>query len=243
MKADTLAKHYEKLTAEERFKLRLHALARGDLADCQRLDRACSSVAFPQYADRVTASEVLTLCMLVDTMPKLAKLSMVGGMRLLVEHLEGAARDAGWQGYLDGYRAGWKAAGTRGEPPDVSEDDLDAASDRAYRHDGRFSEVLDQIAASLAASARMPRDALARFSGEVMGVPFDVLLGAWAKIALPPLAEHAEALDAAEPDAEELALMADVLRLAWRRNGLNEPHAEIDDALRERYEAAIAEGA
>ncbi len=62
-------------------------------------------------------------------------------------------------------------------------------------------------------------------------------------MALQTLAEHAEALDAAEPDAEELARMGDVLRLAWRRHGLNDPTAEIDEELRGRYEAAMGDGA
>jgi hypothetical protein len=236
-KADPLAKHYEKLTSDERFRLRLHALARGDMETCQRLDRTCSHVAFPMYADRITASEVLTLCLLVDILPKLSKLTMVGGMRLIVEYLEGATHDAGWLGYLDGYRAGWKAAGKRGEPPDVSDDELTEAGDRAYRNDGRFSEVLDQIAASLAASARMPRDAYARFGDEVMGVPFEVLLRAWGRPVLALLDEHGAALDAAEEDAEGYALMSDVLRLAWRRNGLNlSCDGEVGD-LRARFEA------
>ena len=74
-------------------------------------------------------------------------------------------------------------------------------------------------------------------------MPLDVLMGAWGATALDRLAEHAEALDAAEPAAEGLALMGDVLRLAWRRHGLNDPTAEVPDELRERFEAALRNGA
>jgi hypothetical protein len=45
-------------------------------------------------------------------------------------------------------------------------------------------------------------------------------------------------LDAAQPDAEGLELLGDVLRLAWRWHGLNDPAAEADDQLRTRIEAA-----
>ena len=77
---------------------------------------------------------------------------------------------------------------------------------------------------------------------DVLGEPLDVLVGAWGATALDRLAEHAEALDAAEPDAEELALMGEVLRLAWRRHGLNDTTAEVPDELRERCEAALGDG-
>ena len=49
--------------------------------------------------------------------------------------------------------------------------------------------------------------------------------------------------DAAEPDAEELARMGEVLRLAWRRHGRNAPTPEVPDELRERVEAALRDGA
>jgi len=38
--------------------------------------------------------------------------------------------------------------------------------------------AIDRLSATLAASARTPRDGLARFSHEELGVPLDVLLGA-----------------------------------------------------------------
>jgi hypothetical protein len=65
-----------------------------------------------------------------------------------------------------------------------------------------------------------------------LGVSLEDLLGAWARPALDELAEHQAALEAAEPDAEGLELLGDVLRLAWRRHGLNDPTAEVDDELR-----------
>ena len=71
-----------------------------------------------------------------------------------------------------------------------------------------------------------------------MGLSLDALLGAWGRTALDTLAEHADALDAAEPDAEGLELLMRVLGVAWRRHGLNDPTAEMDDDLRAAYEAA-----
>ncbi len=239
MRADGLAKLYDALSIEERFRLRIRALAGGDLADCQRLDRACPSHQYRKYCDRLEASDVLVLCTLTELLSLLAKLRMVGAIRPVVEFLEGAGRDAAWLAFLDGLAVGWKAAGKRGTPPDVSDDDLTAVADRRFPIGTRFSEALDTLAATFAGLARTPRDALAGFADAELGLTLDDLLGAWGRTALGTLAKHAEALDAAEPDAEGLALMGDVLRLAWRRHGLNDPTAEVPDELRERFEAMV----
>jgi hypothetical protein len=232
MKADAVARLYDTLTVDERFRLRLRAFARRDMADCDRLDRTCPRHQFNAYCARVEASDVLTLCTLTELLPKLAKLQMVDAFRPAMEFLEGAGEQAGWMGYLDGYAAGWRAAGGEGDPPHVSDEELTAASERAFRLGSRFSSLSDKVAADLSASTRNPRDALAAFAQDDLGLPLDVLLGAWAPHALAILAEHAEALDAAEPNAYELALSARLLNLAWCRHGLNDPTAEADDELR-----------
>jgi hypothetical protein len=238
MKSDGLSKFYDRLPVEERFRLRIRALARRDRADCERLDRACPSSQYRAYCDRLEASDVLTLCAMVELLPKLAKLRIVGAVRPLVAYLEAAAEDGAAIGYVDGFAAGWRAAGKRGDPPSVSDDELSAAAGRAYRLGARFSELLDGLAAELAGMARTPRDALAAFAGAELGLALEDLMGAWARPALDELAEHREALEAAEPEAEALALLGDVMRLAWRRQGLNDPAAEADDELRARMEAA-----
>ena len=106
MKAAGLAKLYDRLSVDELFRLRVRALARGDRADCERLDRACPGLQYGAYCARLEASEVLTLAAMIELLPKLAKLQMVGAMAPLVAHLEGAGADAAWTGYLDGYAAG-----------------------------------------------------------------------------------------------------------------------------------------
>jgi hypothetical protein len=239
MKGDGLAKLYDQLSLDELFRLRIRALARGDTTDCDRLDRAALGKGYSEYCARLEATDTLTLSVLAELLPKLAKLQMVGALAPIVELLEGAAEDAAWMAYLDGYTAGWKAAGKRGEPPDVSDDDLTAAASRAYRLDKRFSQTLNGLVSDLAGRARTPRDALAAFATEDLGVSLDDLMGAWAQPALDTLAEHADALDAAEADAQGVELLRDVLRVGWRRHGLRDPDAEIDAELRARVEEAL----
>ncbi len=140
VKADGLAKHYDKLSLDELFHLRIRALARGDKADCDWLDRACIGKGYGAYCARIEASDTLTLCVMVELLPWLAKLLMVDAVRPLVAALEGAAQDAGWIGYLDGYAAGWKAA-----------------SRRAYSRGTRYSDLLGRLAVELAGRAQTPR--------------------------------------------------------------------------------------
>jgi hypothetical protein len=238
MKGDGLSKLYDTLSLDELFRLRLAAMARGDRVDCDRLDRACTYGQAHDYRERLAAAELLTLCVLVELGQKLAKLEMLDAVRPLVELLEGAATDAAWMGYLDGYGAGWKAAGKRGEPPAVSDATLDEASGRAYGRGTRISGMLEHATVELAGMARTPRDGLAAFAEAELGVSLGDLLGAWAPGAVETLADHAEALDAAAPDAERMALFGEVLSRAWRRHGLHDATAELDDKLRARIEAA-----
>ena len=90
----------------------------------------------------------------------------------------------------------------------------------------------------LAEQARTPRDALADFCREELGLGIDDLLGAWAQPALAVLEEHRDALDAAEVDAPSREMLGRVLRVAWRRRGLNDPSAEIDEETRGALEGA-----
>jgi hypothetical protein len=237
------SKLYDTLSVDELFRLRVKAWARRDEIDCDRIDRAAMCRQYGAYRERLEASEVMTLCTLVELLPNLAKLDMLGALRPVVELLEGAATDAAWIGYLDGYRDGWKAAGKHGEPPDVSDATLDEANGRAYGRGTRISGMLERATVDLAGMARTPRDALSAFAEAELGVPLGDLLGAWAPGAVETLADHAEALDAAEPDPEGLSLLEQVLRLAWRKHGLNDPDAAVDEELRARIEGALRAGA
>ena len=58
MKGGGLSKLYDTLTIEERFRLRIRALARRDFVDCGRLDRACPDRQYRAYCARLDASDV-----------------------------------------------------------------------------------------------------------------------------------------------------------------------------------------
>ena len=211
MNSDGLTKLYDTLTADERFRLRIRAIARGDTANVDRLDRACPRKSYEAldsaYTDRLDASDTLTLCVLVEVLPKLSQLRMLSAVRQMLPSLVARATDAASMAYISGHqsgiRAAWSAAGKRGAPPElpVEDDEVDAAIGDPDDLVATLARVLDGVAEKLAAEARTPRDALADFCREELGLSVEDLLGAWAQPALAVLEEHRDALDAAEVDA------------------------------------------
>ena len=235
MKGDGLSKLYDTLRIDEQVRLRLAAWARRDRLDCDRLDRACPTIQYDDYCALLEWSDVLVLSTLAELLPLLAKLQMTAAFRPAMEYVAEAADEGAGFGYFKGYAAGWKAAGKRGDPPEIDDEALPRAPESIRR---LLTGVADELVQTFATKARTSRDALAAFAQAELGMPLSDLLGAWATPAVVILAMHAEALDAAEPDPEALALYGDVLRLGWRRHGLRDRTAEPDDELRERVEVA-----
>ena len=83
MKKDGLAKFYDRLTPEERFKLFIEAIARGDETECRNLVKSCPRVVYEMndmaYEDLVRASEKITTLVCLDLAPRLIKLRMFAG--------------------------------------------------------------------------------------------------------------------------------------------------------------------
>jgi hypothetical protein len=73
MKKDDLAKFYEYLTPEERFRLFIEAMAREDAGECRNLDNSCPREVYEMndlaYQDRVKASEEIALLACLDLAP------------------------------------------------------------------------------------------------------------------------------------------------------------------------------
>ena len=65
MRRDGLAKLYDRLTPEERFRLYIEAIARGDEEEWRNLEKSCPRLVYEMndraYEDRVRASEEITV--------------------------------------------------------------------------------------------------------------------------------------------------------------------------------------
>jgi hypothetical protein len=236
-------KLYDRLTPEERFRLAVEAIARGDKAEAERLRRACPWGTRGTHAARLEVSDYLTKAVMLELLPKLAKLRVVEALRPVGECLGDIAANRASTAYLDGFEAGaraaWAQAGRNGSLPELHADEgeLAAAAARAAELWATHERNLDLLADDLAADARAPWEAFGRFCREQLGLPPEVLVAAWARPALVNLDDFAAALDAAEPDAAAVETLADVLCCAWRRRALGDETAEIGEDTRAALEA------
>jgi hypothetical protein len=238
---------YDRFAPDERLRLAITALAREDDAEAERLGRSCPRKTYtatdPDYVDRLEASDGVTLCILAELLPHLAKLRMVAAFRLYGEYLEGLQEDAAVIAYLDGRAAGLAAARQgargRGTPRRPADEDpgLAAATERAAEHRRLFERLCDRLGARVAAEVRISWDAFGRFCRDDLGLEPEALVAAWARPALANLEEHRAALEAAEPEAGAVDVLLDVLRYAWRRRALRDQTAEISPETQARLEA------
>ena len=244
MKTHALARLYDRLEPDERFRLVVQALARGDRAEADRLGRACPvkryAISDPRYADRLELSDELTLVVLLELVPKLTKLRMVEVFRMLSDFLGELDEHTAMLAYVEGLEAGWRAAGGEGErPPEaMAEGALDRLVARGADVRAHYQRMCDGLAAELAADARPARDGFAAFCRDELGLEPEALIAAWMRPALALLEEHRAALDAAECDPEARDALATVLGVAWRRRALGDSTAEVDPDLRERLAGA-----
>jgi hypothetical protein len=96
MKMDGFAKLYDRLTPEERFKLLIEAIVRGDETEYRNLERSCPRLIYEMndmaYEDLVRASEKITTLVCLDLIPRLIKFRMFAGLSgvgLLTQHVSG----------------------------------------------------------------------------------------------------------------------------------------------------------
>jgi hypothetical protein len=82
---------YDKLTAEERFRLVLEAKARDDTTEVERLKRTCPTKTYSMsdaaYGDRYEFSELLVLIVALDLTQYPAKLEVAGAFAWAAPHL------------------------------------------------------------------------------------------------------------------------------------------------------------
>ena len=242
-------KLYDQFTPDERFRLTVQALAREDRAEVDRLGRACPWNTHGSYVERLEAGTYLTMAVLLELAPKLAKLRMIEAFRLLGQYLENLEENATVTTYLDGFEAGaraaWGRAGRTGRMPRLHADDadLDAATERGAELRATYERVVEMLATHMAADARAPWEAFERFCRDELELPPRTVIAAWVRPGLANLEEFAPALEAAEADTVAVDTLADLLRCAWRRRALGDETAEISEDTRAALAAEECEPA
>ena len=240
MKQNGHARHYDKLTPEERFKLDVLATARGDEEESELLLRTCQRETYTMnhrgYSGRWTGTHEITLRMYIAINNELSKLQMIDAFRELIPYSRTLSHNMIFEGYLCGHESGsryaWGRAGKDGEPPGYEEDieeseenadpateaDMDALEATACEYLGFLPEVLDRLERSLASDALSLWKGFCAFCEECVGVGAQKIVA----VVLEPVAGRIEDLEARaerlglKPDAETVEKIREGLTESWR---------------------------
>jgi hypothetical protein len=128
-----LHRHYDRLDAEERFRLDVLAMAREDSRESERLVSSCSRFSYTMnemgFVERWRSAIEITLRVYIPLGEQLAKLRMVDAFRVFVPYsqtlLSNMVLDAYYKGHEAGSRHAWAYAGKSGAPPAWPEDGPD----------------------------------------------------------------------------------------------------------------------
>src|ERR687890_1435106 len=105
-----LHRHYDRLSAEERFRLDVLAMARGDTAESERLVVSCPRFSYTmndrKFAGRWQGAIEITLRIYIPLGELLAKLQMVDALRVFVPYSQTLLSDMAFDAYYKGHEAG-----------------------------------------------------------------------------------------------------------------------------------------
>jgi hypothetical protein len=237
LKKKGLGKLYDRFTPEERFRLDLEAMTRGDEEESRRLVDSCPTKSYTMidiaFTDRWRVTELITLTVCIDLAQHLSKLRMVIAFREALPSTYNACETQAILAYLDGYAAGARRAreeaGMEGDPPRGSNGDeeevdpalekaLDAISDRIQEMSARFMGLLEaDLERHFAQEAMTIWEAFGLFCREELEVEPEKLAAVWMGPALDEIKEHEEMLESAEADAERVEEYRQVLLGAWKK--------------------------
>jgi hypothetical protein len=241
-----LHKHYDRLDADERFRLDVLATVREDSRESERLLSSCPRFSYVMndrgFVGRWQGAIDITLRVYIPLGEQLAKLRMVDAFRVFVPYSHtlssNMAFDAYYKGHESGSRHAWAYAGKGGAPPawpddgpegelmEPDEDEQDAAMERdadeleavAEEYHKFLPEVLDELERRCVKEAFSIWAGYAAFCGESAGVSADKL----AAVVLAPVFGGIEDMRArakrlgVEPDARLVEQMREGLAEAWR---------------------------
>ena len=241
MRGDGLGKLYDRLTPEERFRLDVLAMARGDAEESELLTNTCPKRDYIMndwgFVGRWEAARGLAMLVYMDLAKCLDKIQMIEALRVAFPYLRTVWEDDTFWAYFDGHEAGsrhaWGKAGKEGDPPGYEEDEdkrvegMDPAPEEDVRKwANKVAEVekpitgaLDRVEREMASQGLSVWSAFVGFCEEEMALDASKLLSALAL----PIAERAQTLEElaarleVEPDAEDVEGYREIMGQAWRQ--------------------------
>src|SRR5215211_3859938 len=234
-----LGRLYDRLTPEERFRLDVLALARGDEEESERLTRTCPRRGYTmndwEFVGRWEAARELAMLAYVDVARPMDKTKMIDAFRSLFPYLSTIWEDDVHMAYFDGHEAGsqhaWNRSGKAGEPPgrEADEEEAERNADPTIDEDlkkwagkgryARFEGQLEEMERELVWEALTPWLGFAGFCAQEMGLEAEKLLEALAR----PFAERVRDLEelsarhGVEADVEGVEEYQAILTEAWSR--------------------------
>jgi hypothetical protein len=234
-----LGRLYDRLSPEERFRLDVLALARGDEEESERLTATCPRRAYTMndwgFVGRWEVARELAMCAYVDVVRRLDKIKVIAAFRGLFPYLSTIWEDDAHWAYFDGHMAGsrhaWNTSGKAGEPPgwEADEEEAERNADPTIVEDlekwtgeGRYARLegkLEEMERELVREALTPWLGFAHFCEREMGLEAKDLVEALAR----PFAEGVRDLEElsarheVEADAEGVEEYLVMMREAWRR--------------------------
>jgi hypothetical protein len=241
-----LHKHYDRLDAEERFRLDMLATARGDSRESERLVSSCPRFSYTMnevgFVERWRSAIEITLRIYIPLGEQLAKLRMVDAIRVFIPYSQTLSSnmvlDAYYKGHEAGSRHAWAYSGKSGAPPawpedgpegelmEPDEDEQDPAMEReadeveavAEEYNKFLPEVLDELERRSVKEAFGIWCGYAAFCEESAGVSAEEL----AAVVLAPVLEGIAVMKSragrlgVEPDAGLVEEVREGLAEAWR---------------------------
>jgi hypothetical protein len=234
-----LGRLYDRLTPEERFRLKVLALARGDEEESERLTATCPRRDYTMndwgFVRRWEAAQELAMCTYVDVVRRLDKIKMIGAFRSLFPYLGTIWEDDVHSAYFDGHMAGsrhaWNRSGKAGEPPgwEADEEEAERNADptidedlKKWTGEGRYARLagtLEEMERELVREALTAWLGFARLCEREMGLEAEKLLEALAR----PFAEGVRDIEELsvqhqeEADAEGAEEYLAIMTQKWRR--------------------------
>ena len=234
-----LGRLYDRLTPEERFRLDVLALARGDEEESERLTATCPRRDYTMhdwgFVGRWEAARELAMLAYMDVAERLDKIKMIVAFRGVFPYLRITWQDDVHGAYFDGHKAGslhaWTRSGKAGEPPGWEADDEEAERNadptidedlQRWTGDGIYARLegkLEEMEHDLVREALTAWLGFAGFCAQEMGLEAEKLLEALEA----PFAERVRELQElsarheVEPEAEGVQEYLALMTKAWLR--------------------------
>lgn len=241
-KRNGLGKLYDKLTPEERFRLDLEAMARGDAAESERLTRTCPRRTYVMndwgFAGRWHLTTELTLRIYARIAQLLERLRMVDAFRTLPPYSNRLTQNIAEEAYFAGHKAGsyqaWNAAGKTGNPPawpgededlydeedPVVERDMGDLETKVEKYGELLPEIMDRMERQVLAEALTCWEGYAAFCTDVWRLEAE-------KVLRVVVEDEAPRVEAMRERAERLGVEANSERVEELRAGLAEGWAAM----------------